>query len=100
MLLGLLSQNVTVESVLSLDFTRSGKSESFFGTGVRLDLWHSYFIFSYLIYNGNALYLWRYSFSLFSLAAAASVGFAAGFLVVPFLGDNWMVIRLPSSIGI
>ena len=40
LLLGLLGQNVTVKSMLSFDFTRSGKSESFFGTGVRLDLWH------------------------------------------------------------
>jgi hypothetical protein len=29
-----------VKSVLSFDFTCSGKSESFFSTGVSLDLWH------------------------------------------------------------
>ena len=40
LLFRLLRQDVTVKSVLSLDFTRSGKSESFFSTGVSLDLWH------------------------------------------------------------
>jgi hypothetical protein len=35
-LLSLLGQNVTVVSVFSLDFARSGKSESFFGTGISL----------------------------------------------------------------
>ena len=40
LLFRLLGQDVTVKSVLSLDFTRSGKSESFFSTGVSLDLWH------------------------------------------------------------
>ena len=39
-LLALLGQNVTVISMLSLDFTRSGKSESFFGTGISLCLRH------------------------------------------------------------
>ncbi len=39
-LLCLLGQNVAVVSVFTLDFTRSGKSESFFRTGVRLDFWH------------------------------------------------------------
>lgn len=40
LLFGLLRQNMTVISVLSLDFTRSGKNKSFFSTGVRFDLWH------------------------------------------------------------
>ena len=38
--LGLLCQNVTLVSVFTLDFTRSGKSESFFSTGISLYLWH------------------------------------------------------------
>ena len=40
LLLGFLSQNVTVKSVLSFDFTCSGKSKSLFRTGVSLHLWH------------------------------------------------------------
>ena len=40
LLLSLLGENVAVISVFSLDFTRSGKSESFFRTGVRLYFWH------------------------------------------------------------
>ena len=47
LLFRLLRQNVTVESMLSLDFTRSGKSKSFFGTGVRLDLWHLVLLLNY-----------------------------------------------------
>ena len=39
---------MTVESVLSLDFTCSGKSESFFGTGVSFNFWH---FVNYLIIN-------------------------------------------------
>ena len=40
LLLRFLSQDVTVESVLSLNLTRSGKSESFFSTGISLYFWH------------------------------------------------------------
>ncbi len=40
LLLGLLRQDVAVISVLSLDFTRSGKGEPFFGTGISLYFWH------------------------------------------------------------
>jgi hypothetical protein len=34
---GLLSQNMTFESVFPLDFTRSGKGKPLFGTGISLD---------------------------------------------------------------
>ena len=44
LLLGLLRENVAVVSVLSLDFSRSGKREALFGTGVGLKLCHFYFI--------------------------------------------------------
>ena len=47
LLFRLLRQNVAVKSMLSLDFTRSGKSKSFFGTGVRLDLWHLVLLLNY-----------------------------------------------------
>ena len=40
LLFSLLSQDVTVISMFSLNFTRSGKSESFFGTGVSFNFWH------------------------------------------------------------
>ena len=36
LVLGFLSQNVTVKSVLSFDFTCSGKGKPFFRTGVSL----------------------------------------------------------------
>jgi len=42
----LLRQNVTFKSMLPFDFTRSSKSESFFGTGIGLYFWHNcYFTF-------------------------------------------------------
>ena len=40
LLLSLLGENVTFESMFSLDLSCSGKSESFFGTGISLNLWH------------------------------------------------------------
>lgn len=40
LLFGLLGQNVTVESVVSFDLTRSGKVKPFFGTGISLYFWH------------------------------------------------------------
>ena len=39
-LLGLLGENVAVVSVLPLDFSRSGKREALFGTGIGLKLCH------------------------------------------------------------
>ncbi|KDS29094.1 hypothetical protein M099_0492 [Phocaeicola vulgatus str. 3975 RP4] len=42
---------MTVKSVLSFDFTCSGKNESFFRTGVSLDLWH-------LVFNFKLLFKW------------------------------------------
>ena len=48
LLLGLLRENVAVVSVLSLDFSRSGKRETLFGTGVGLKLCH-FFVFNKLI---------------------------------------------------
>ena len=40
LLFGLLGQDVTVESVMSFNLTRSGKVEPFFGTGISLNFWH------------------------------------------------------------
>ena len=40
LLLGLLGENVAFVSVLSLDFSRSGKCKTLFGTGVGLDFRH------------------------------------------------------------
>ena len=40
LLFSLLRQNVTLVSVLTLDFTCSGKRETLFGTGISLYLWH------------------------------------------------------------
>ena len=42
LLLGLLGENVAVISVFSLDFSRSGKRETLFGTGVGLKLCHCF----------------------------------------------------------
>ena len=42
LLLGLLRENVAVVSVLSLDFSRSGKRETLFGTGVGFKLCHCF----------------------------------------------------------
>ena len=39
-LLGLLGEDVAVVSVLPLDFSRSGKREALFGTGVGFKLCH------------------------------------------------------------
>jgi hypothetical protein len=40
LLLSLLCQDMTVESVMSLNFTCSGKTKSLFGTGISLYFWH------------------------------------------------------------
>ena len=40
LLLGLLGEDVAVVSMLPLDFSRSGKRETLFGTGVGLKLCH------------------------------------------------------------
>ena len=45
-LLGLLGEDVAVVSVLPLDFSRSGKRETLFGTGVGLKLCHFTKIFN------------------------------------------------------
>lgn len=54
LLLGLLSQDVTVVSVMSLDLTRSGERETLLSTGVCLLLWH-FCLFLFVIY----LLLWQ-----------------------------------------
>lgn len=41
-LLGLFGEDVAVVSVLPLDFSRSGKRETLFGTGVGLKLCHCF----------------------------------------------------------
>ena len=46
LLLGLLGEDVAVVSVLPLDFSRSGKRETLFGTGVGLKLCHFTKIFN------------------------------------------------------
>ena len=48
LLLRLLRQNVTVISMLSFNLTCSGKSESFFSTGISLNFWH--FLLFLLVY--------------------------------------------------
>ena len=58
--LRLLRENVTVVSVMSLDLTSSGETESLLGTGVCLYFWHFFIEFSYLLYSGNA-YTRRYA---------------------------------------
>lgn len=40
LLLRLLRENVTMESVMSLDFTRSSKRKTLFRTGISLYFWH------------------------------------------------------------
>lgn len=40
LLFGLLGQNVAFEGVFSFDFSRAGKDEPFFGTGVCFNLGH------------------------------------------------------------
>ena len=44
LLLCLLGQNVTVVSMMSLDLTCSGETESLLGTGVRFNFWHFFVI--------------------------------------------------------
>ena len=62
LLLRLLRQDVTVISMMSFHFTRSGKNESFFGTGISFLFWHFVcFLICYLI-CGNA-YTRRYAHS-------------------------------------
>ena len=63
LLFSLLSQNMTVKSVLSFDFTCSGKNESFFRTGVSLDLWH--LVFNFKLVPGQGLTVWP-TFNLLS----------------------------------
>ncbi len=61
-----LSQNVTFVSVFTLYFTCSGKSESFFGTGISFYLWHFSLLFRCLYYRvqaGNSLTLRCFSFN-------------------------------------
>ena len=41
LLFGLFGENVALVSVFSLDFSRSGKRETLFRTGVGLHLWHN-----------------------------------------------------------
>lgn len=46
----LLGQNVALEGVFAFDFPCSGKSESFFGTGISLDFWHVIDVLNELIH--------------------------------------------------
>ncbi len=45
LLLGLLSENVAVVSVMSLDLTSSGEAESLLRTGVCFNFWHFFCLF-------------------------------------------------------
>ena len=42
--LGLLRQDVAVKGMTPFDFTRSGKGEPLFGTGISLYFWHFSFV--------------------------------------------------------
>ena len=42
--LRLLSQDVALVSMFSLDLPRSGKGEPFFGTGISFNFWHFSFV--------------------------------------------------------
>ncbi len=48
LLFSFLRQDVAVISMFSLDFSCSGKSESFFRTGISFNLWH---LIKFLIIN-------------------------------------------------
>src|SRR5574344_1293035 len=94
----LLSQNVTVIRMLSFNFTCSGKSKSFFRTGVSLNFWHLVKLF-FLIINIVVTHYTNRRYSLFSISFSA--GFTAGvadgttfFGCVAFLGDRLIVILL------
>ena len=52
LLFSLLRQNVTLVSVLTLDFTGAGKRETLFSTGISLYHWH--FVIKYLIVNNSS----------------------------------------------
>jgi hypothetical protein len=49
LLLGLLSQNVTVVSVLTLDLSCASELETLLGSGFSFYFWHFFVVFSYLI---------------------------------------------------
>lgn len=51
----LLGQNVAVESMLSLQLTRSGKSKSLFGTGISLYFWHFLLYLIVLLMSGYVI---------------------------------------------
>ena len=55
LLLGLLSQNVTVVSVMTLNLTSTGECESLLCAGICFLLWHFYLclIINYIIKGGN-----------------------------------------------
>ena len=72
LLLGLLSQNVTVVSVMTLDFTCSGDAETLLGSGVCLYFWHCFLYLSVIISGGNA-YTGRYAPFLFIIDKSATV---------------------------
>ena len=52
LLLGLLSQNVTVESVMSLNLSSTGESKSLLCAGVYLYFWHFCCCFTCSYYDG------------------------------------------------
>lgn len=102
LLFSLLSQDVTVKSVLSLDFTCSGKSESFlepelvFTFGILLNF-NYYYSMAATHYTGalHALFYFHSASSAFG-----ATGLAVFLGAVAFLGDKEIVILLPSNNGI
>ena len=49
LLLGFLCQNVTVVSMMSLDLTCTGETESLLRTGIRFYFWHCFVLFNELL---------------------------------------------------
>ena len=81
LLLCLLSQNVTVVSVMTLDFTCSGEAETLLGSGVCLYFWHCFLFLIVIISGGNA-YTGRYAPYFFTMGGT----------------DDVMLVRRPTSI--
>ena len=75
LLLCFLCENVAVVSVMSLDLTCTGETESLLCTGVCLYFWHCFKIFIIIVYNAVAthipgvthIFLLCYCYALFNL---------------------------------
>ena len=69
LLLCLLSQNVTVVSVMTLNLTSTGECESLLCTGVCLQLWHFYFVLKFY-YNKRWQRIYQDGTTQFLLSSA------------------------------